>query len=213
MKTNGKPTMEAFTFISAVYLNVTPMWTVWCRQSTVNMLNSKNIAGKYHFNQLYAIDAYRHYRYTWALSQLRALSNKLCIWSVIRVGPSLVICEVSFGSLQGLGCSKHEKPCKSSMNSITKVTYWPHFLLNAYEERHNTSYRGTADLRFHTCKYSSEATSRCQREKPKTVHTANNKEEKQLPCVSQTLMLVQTKCFFHPFSNSGELCSTSLVLM
>ena len=122
MKANGKPTPETFTFISAVYLIVTPMWTVWCRQSAVNVLNSKNIAGKYHFNQLYAIDAYRRYRYTWALSQLRALSNKLCIRSVIRVGAPLVICEVLFGSLQGLECSKHEKPCRSSMNSITKVT-------------------------------------------------------------------------------------------
>ena len=25
------------------------------------------------------------------------------------------------------------------------MTYWPHFLLNAYEERHNASYKGVVD--------------------------------------------------------------------
>ena len=122
--------------------------------------------------------------------ELWALSNKLYIRSVVRVGPPLVICEVSFRSLRGAEQSKREKPCKSSIDSIVKVTYWPRFLLNAYEERHNASYRGTADLRLHTYQDSSEATSCCQREKPKTVHTASNKTSaplKQLPCASQTL--------------------------
>ena len=36
--------------------------------------------------------------------------------------------------------------------SIMKVTYWQGFLLNIYEEIHNASYRGTADLRLHTYK-------------------------------------------------------------
>ena len=95
-----------------------------------------------------------------------------------------------FRSLRGAERSKREKPCRSSIDSIAEVTYWPHFLLNAYEERYNASYRSTMDLRLHTHQDSSEATSRCQREKPKPVHTASNKTStprKQLPCASQTL--------------------------
>ena len=64
---------------------------------------------------------------------------------MVRVGPPLVICEVSFQSSQGAEHSKHEKPL---IDSIAKVTYWPHFLLSAYEERHNTRYKGTVDLGF-----------------------------------------------------------------
>ena len=63
-------------------------------------------------------------------------------------------------------------------------------LLNAYEERHNASYRDTVDLRLHSYQDSSWAASRCQREKPETVHTTSYKQalrEKQLPCASQTL--------------------------
>ena len=45
-------------------------------------------------------------------------------------------------------CSKREKPCRLSIDSITKVTYWPRFLLNACEERHNTSYRDRALFNF-----------------------------------------------------------------
>ena len=66
--------------------------------------------------------------------------------------------------------SKREKPCRLSINSIAELTYWPHFLLNAYEERHNASYRGTVDLRHHTNEDSSEVASHCQQEKPKMVH-------------------------------------------
>ena len=40
--------------------------------------------------------------------------------------------------------------CRLSIDSITKVTYWPRFLLNAYEERHKASYRGIADLKLYT---------------------------------------------------------------
>ena len=43
--------------------------------------------------------------------------------------------------------------------SVAKVTYWPHFLLNSYEERHKASYKGTADLRLHTYQDSSVAMS------------------------------------------------------
>ena len=120
----------------------------------------------YMFNRLYAIDTYKRHRCTWALLQLWALSNKLCILSVVRVG-HLAICEVLFRSPLGAERNKHQKPCRLLIDSITKVTYWPLFLLNAYGGRH----RGTGNLRLHTYEDSSEATSRCQREKLKTVHT------------------------------------------
>ena len=89
-----------------------------------------------------------------------------------RVGHPLVICEVSSGSPQGAERREREKPCRLSIDSIAKVSYWPRFLLNACEERHKASYRGTADPRLY--QDSSVATSHCQREKPKTVHTASN---------------------------------------
>ena len=115
---------------------------------------------------------------------LLATSFVSSLWS------PLVLCEVPFRSPRGAQHSKREKPCRLSINSIAESDYWPHFLLNAYEERNNASYRGTVDLRLHTYQDSSEATSCYQREKPKTVHTASNKQafhEKQLPCASQTL--------------------------
>ena len=93
---------------------------------------------------------------------------------MVRAGYPLVICEVSSGSPQGAERSVREKSCRLSINLIAKVTYWPRFLLNAYEERDKASYRGTADLKLHTYQDSSVATSHCQREKPKTVHTASN---------------------------------------
>ena len=114
------------------------------------------------FNRLYVIDAYKHYRCAWVLLQLCALSNNLCIRSVVRVGPPLVICEVSFRSPWGAERNKREKPCRLSIDSITKVTYWPPFFPNAYEERHNASYIGAVDLRFHSYQDSSWAASRCQ---------------------------------------------------
>ena len=127
----------------------------------------------------------------WALLQPCALSNKLCIQSVIRVGPPLVICEVSYRNPRGVERSKREKPLRLSIDLIAKVTYWLRFLPNPYEERHNASYRGAVDLRLHS--YISRqfwAESRCQWEKPKTVHTTSYKEalhEKQLPWASQTV--------------------------
>ena len=39
---------------------------------------------------------------------------------------------------------------KSNKLSIRLVTYWLCLVLNAYEERCNTSKRGTVDLRLHT---------------------------------------------------------------
>ena len=45
--------------------------------------------------------------------------------------------EVLFRSPQGVECSKCDKPWWSSIDSITKVTYRPHFLLSTYVERHN----------------------------------------------------------------------------
>ena len=56
--------------------------------------------------------------------------------------------------------------------------YWPLFLLNAYEERHNARYRGTADLRLHSYQDSSKDAFFCQREKPKIVHTSNKHSTK-----------------------------------
>ena len=123
------------------------------------------------FNWLYAIDAHKRHGCAWALLQPWALSNKLCIRSVVRVGPPIVICEVSFRSPWRAERSKREKPWRLLISSIAKVTYWPRFLSNAYEERQNASYRGTADLRLHSYQDSFEAASHCQREKPKTVHT------------------------------------------
>jgi len=67
-----------------------------------------------------------------------------------------------------------EKLCRLSIDSIAKVTYWPRFVLNSYEERHKASYRSTSDLKLYTYQDSYVATSHCQREKPKTVHTASN---------------------------------------
>ena len=69
---------------------------------------------------------------------------------MVRVGHTLVICEVSSGSPQGAEHRECEKPCRLSIDSIAKVTYWPRFLLNAYEERHKASYRGTVDLKLYT---------------------------------------------------------------
>ena len=77
-------------------------------------------------------DAYKRHSCAQALLQLWALSNKLRILSVVRVGHPLVICEVSSGSPQGAERRVRDKSCRLS---IAKVTYWPHFLLNAYEER------------------------------------------------------------------------------
>ena len=87
------------------------------------------------------------------------------------MGHPLVVCEVLCGNPQGAECSECGNPC---WLSITKVTYWPRFLLNTDEEKHKASYRGTADIRLYTFQNDSEATSRCQEEKPKTVHTASN---------------------------------------
>ena len=38
------------------------------------------------------------------------------------------------------------------IDSVVKVTYWPRFLLSAYEERHKASYRGAADFRLYKIK-------------------------------------------------------------
>ena len=123
---------------------------------------------------------------------------------MVRVGTPLVICEVLFRSPRGVERSKRKKPCRSSIDSIAKVTYWPCFLLNTYEERHNTRYRGTADHRLHTCQDSSEATSRCQQEKPKMVHTASNKTsapQKQLLVLHKHLSRykLSNRSFSNPF--------------
>ena len=65
-------------------------------------------------NRLYAINAYkRHYvKHHGCAWQPWALSNKLCILSVVRVGHPLVICEVSSGSPQGAERREREKPCR-----------------------------------------------------------------------------------------------------
>ena len=41
---------------------------------------------------------------------------------MVRVGPPLVICKVLFGSPSRAERSKRERPCRSSINSIAKVT-------------------------------------------------------------------------------------------
>ena len=114
--------------------------------------------------QLCAIDAYKRHRCAWALLQWWALSNKLCILPVVRVGHPLVIWGFIWKPSRG-GCRECEKPCQLSIDSIAKVTCWPCFL-NAYEERHKASYRGAVDLKLYTCQDSSVATSHCQWEKP-----------------------------------------------
>ena len=93
-----------------------------------------------------------------------ALTKKLCILSVGRLGHPLVICDVSSGSPQAAERRAREKPCRLSIDSIAEVTYRPRFLLNAYEERHKANYKGTADLKLYTYQDSSVATSHCQRE-------------------------------------------------
>ena len=67
------------------------------------------------------------------IDRLYDLSYKFCIQSVVTVGPPLVII-IMFRNPRGAECSEHEKPRQLSIDSITKVTYWPHFLLNACEE-------------------------------------------------------------------------------
>ena len=133
--------------------------------------------------RLYAIDTYKCHGCARALLQPWALSNKLCILSVVRVGHPLVICEVSSRSPQGAERREREKPCPLSIESIVEVTCWLRFLLNAYEERHKASYRGTA-VKLYTYQDSSVATSHCQREKPKMIHTASN--NMQVLCASHT---------------------------
>ena len=110
-----------------------------------------------YFNCLYTIDTYKRHGCAWALLQPWTLSNKLSIQSVVRVGHPLVICEVSFRSPWGAECSKCEKPCRSPIHSIAKVTYWARLRPNTYEERHNASYRGAVNLRLHSYQDSSWA--------------------------------------------------------
>ena len=64
--------------------------------------------------RLYAIDTYKRHGCTWALLQWWALSNKLCILSVVRVEHPLVICEVSSGSPQGAESVRSRVRCRSS---------------------------------------------------------------------------------------------------
>ena len=54
-------------------------------------------------------------------------------------------------------------------HSIVKATYSQRFLLNAYKQKHNTSYKGTAALELHKCHDNFGATSCYKREKPKTL--------------------------------------------
>ena len=42
--------------------------------------------------------------------------------------------------------NKRQKPGWLSIASIVKTTYWARFLLNAYNQKHNTNYGGTAAL-------------------------------------------------------------------
>ena len=93
-----------------------------------------------------------------------ALSNKLCIWSVVRV-----ICEVSFRIPQGAERSKCEKPD----DRLIWLQKWLicHFFFLTPMKRDTTL--ATADLRLHSYQDSSEDASSCQREKPKIVHTTN----------------------------------------
>ena len=69
---------------------------------------------------------------------------------------------------------EHSKPEKPYWLLIHSIAITNSFLLNAYEKRHNTCYRGTADLKLHTHQDSSKAQIFCKRDKPKTVHTTSN---------------------------------------
>ena len=73
-----------------------------------------------YFNQLYLTDAYKRRGCAWVLLQLWTFSNNLCTQSVVRVGPPLVICNISFRSPWGVKHSKHEKPWRS-----TQLWKWP----------------------------------------------------------------------------------------
>ena len=55
-------------------------------------------------------------------------------------------------ALKGQRHSEREKPCWLPIDSIVKVTYWPRFLLNAYEESHKACYRGPSDFRLYKIK-------------------------------------------------------------
>ena len=52
--------------------------------------------------------------------------------------------------------------------SIVKATYSQRFLLNAFKQKHNTNYKGTAALELHKCE-NFGATTCYKREKPKTL--------------------------------------------
>ena len=89
------------------------------------------------------------------------------------------------------------------------------FLLDAYEKR--ASYRGTADLELYSYQDSSVATSHYQREKPKMIHTTskNRRNAKSRSCVPHKHLpryKLSVWNFLNPFSNSGALFSTSLML-
>ena len=50
---------------------------------------------------------------------------------------------------------------------IVKATYSPHFLLNAYKQKHNTSHEGTVALELHIYHDNFGASPRYKWEKPK----------------------------------------------
>ena len=139
------------------------------------------------------------------LLQSWALSNKLRIWSAVRVGHLLVLCEVSFRSPPRAECSKCEKLWQLSIDLIAKVTYWTCFLPNACEERHNANYRVAVDLRLAYMYLSRQFLGCISLSMRKAKDSIHNKLQRS------TLRKAAVMC--NPFSNFGEFCSTSLMLI
>ena len=95
-----------------------------------------------------------------------------------------------------------------------EVTMIKFFIWKCEHQRSWTKLTCTADLRLHICQDSSEATSHRQREKPKMVHKASNKQvlrEKHLPWASQTPKYqLSDRKLFNLFSNSSVTNVVSL---
>ena len=119
------------------------------------------------------IDACKRHGCAWTLLKPWALSNKLCIWSVVRLGHPLGICEVSSRSPQVAERSEREKlsvadrlNCKSDLLAMFSSQH-------LWRESQGQLQRFSG-FRLYTYLDSSVATSHCQWEKPKTAHTASN---------------------------------------
>ena len=69
-------------------------------------------------------------------------------------------------SSQGAEHNRRWKPNWSSIASIVRTTNRPRFLFNSIKQKHNTNYRGTADLGLHKYQDSFGPAPCYQRQKP-----------------------------------------------